>query len=1101
MPIAAMVVPTPIPAAVSAIVAIPPAAVTRDGAGDPIFSVVPAVTPAPVETPVAWAVPAVPPAASPALPTIPAIASDTSAIVSPKIYEQQILAGQNEPTPAVAPAQSAQPEFPRMGAPSLVAKTVPAVVADPSAAVLPTVVAPAPTANPESKTPDVPTPATRVAAISVPPQPGIVAINPAAIVPASAPAARSSTTGGQPVSTQPDTTFSPAQMPVVDVAPVAPDEIVPANSTDPRSQLPLPTTAAEAGFPWQQTQGTGPVEVQAIFTQDSERPPLAGLRRDESSLRPTTELNSADVMAATPPSPMELRTPTVPTTVSTSPAAPLSVPEISVPVTLPTTVVANAVLADATTSPVVTERGSQPVLPGQKVPASLVASPVPETSPQTPVAFPPAAATPPVSGDAPTTIAEPSPVPARAGRTKSSVATGSQPGRTGKRPRAAEIPAASAAVPVLANTPALASGAVAPTLVTNLGIPATVAPIAPVLSAPPASSQPNAAECPSVVTAVLTACETAVSTNNAAVVAPRFSRPSPAIAGGDLGSALAASRTAISTSVASEPEREPTSGTGTGDVRENRSAPAALSGQAPMAEISQGTPANVTANPLNLAPAAAAVPTGLPDVSSPVSARDATGGTALPPAATVGGFPWQYQTASRSSIRPLRSVSADALPAPEDADPLAPAEIFTLEETVSTHPTAGAVVSRFAPASDRTVTTPPPGAASAFTDKAGEPSNNLASPISPGGAVPARVAGSGAAAIPAGPTPTFAPPAAIVSAASDVNAAPAVSRQGTEAKPEPTSASAPAVSSRDAVATPVPGSNSGEIRSQPTGVAADAATLLAAAMPVAAAVPEKFAVPLAQEGTESEVFAGAVPIKNTIGIDNQQVEIPTSHTGINAAKKSATMLSNQPQSSSATPAVKSVAPAADVAARVETSTITTSKPEPSRTAEWVQPAGRTLAIVRDVAERMQTTANRVVEFDVSSQPGTQLSVRLEYRGGVVHTTFRTDSTELRTTLAREWQSAMPTEVAGERSVRLAEPTFAPASALRGGNQSLDLGGQSPRQQQQDTPQSQDKAAAGSDFGFPRGASARRTAVAAPAVDTPVTPALQPDTAQHLHAFA
>jgi hypothetical protein len=182
------------------------------------------------------------------------------------------------------------------------------------------------------------------------------------------------------------------------------------------------------------------------------------------------------------------------------------------------------------------------------------------------------------------------------------------------------------------------------------------------------------------------------------------------------------------------------------------------------------------------------------------------------------------------------------------------------------------------------------------------------------------------------------------------------------------------------------------------------------------------------------------------------------------------------------------------------STVAASKSEAGH-AEWVQPAGRTLAIVRDVAERMQTTANRVVEFDVNSQPGTQLSVRLEYRGGVVHTTFRTDSTDLRDTLTREWQSTMPSVASGERSVRLAEPTFTTTSAPRGESQSLDLGGQTTRQQQQDTPQSQGKAASSSEFAFARGANARRTATAVPAADTPAAPTLSPDTAKHLHVFA
>lgn len=214
------------------------------------------------------------------------------------------------------------------------------------------------------------------------------------------------------------------------------------------------------------------------------------------------------------------------------------------------------------------------------------------------------------------------------------------------------------------------------------------------------------------------------------------------------------------------------------------------------------------------------------------------------------------------------------------------------------------------------------------------------------------------------------------------------------------------------------------------------------------------------------------------------------------------MLSDQPQTSSAAPNSESPAPAAEAAARFEVSTITAPKLEQSHPAS-MPPAGRTLAIVRDVAERLQTTANRVVEFDLNSQPGAHLSVRLEYRDGVVHTTFRTDSTELRDTLSREWQSAMPSIVPGDRAVRLAEPTFTAASPARGDNQTLDLGGQASRQQQQqqDTPQPQGRAAFGSDFAFARGSGAHRTAAATPAPDPSAAPAFRPNTAQNLHAFA
>jgi hypothetical protein len=382
---------------------------------------------------------------------------------------------------------------------------------------------------------------------------------------------------------------------------------------------------------------------------------------------------------------------------------------------------------------------------------------------------------------------------------------------------------------------------------------------------------------------------------------------------------------------------------------------------------------------------------------------------------------------------------------------------------------------------------------------------NLATPISLNVAAPARVAGSPEApmpaeATPAEPMPKFVPLAATPSEVSGANTAPASSGLGTDVKPESHPAFSPAAPTRDAATTPLPVSNSGEERSQPAGVATGADTSSAAEITAVGAAPEKFAVPVTMDDAALGGVSDAFAVKNTIDIVGQEEAKPTAHTGINAAKKPATMLSDQPQTSSAAPTSKSPAPAVDNAARVEVSTITAPKPETSRS-EWVQPAGRTLAIVRDVAERMQNTANRVVEFEVNSQPGAQLSVRLEYRGGVVHTTFRTDSADLRDTLSREWQSAMPSVVTGERSVRLAEPTFTPASASRGESQSFDLGGQDPRQPQQDTPQSQGKAASGSEFAFARGTTARRPAAPAPAADTPAASALRPDTAQHLHAFA
>jgi hypothetical protein len=57
--------------------------------------------------------------------------------------------------------------------------------------------------------------------------------------------------------------------------------------------------------------------------------------------------------------------------------------------------------------------------------------------------------------------------------------------------------------------------------------------------------------------------------------------------------------------------------------------------------------------------------------------------------------------------------------------------------------------------------------------------------------------------------------------------------------------------------------------------------------------------------------------------------------------------------------------------------------------------------------------------------GSDLHVRVEMRGGEVHTMFRTDSAELRSALSNEWQSVTG-QSNGERSVRLADPVFASA---------------------------------------------------------------------------
>lgn len=111
-----------------------------------------------------------------------------------------------------------------------------------------------------------------------------------------------------------------------------------------------------------------------------------------------------------------------------------------------------------------------------------------------------------------------------------------------------------------------------------------------------------------------------------------------------------------------------------------------------------------------------------------------------------------------------------------------------------------------------------------------------------------------------------------------------------------------------------------------------------------------------------------------------------------------------------------------------------------------EPASRTLNAVLEVAEKLQATNGKSVEFDLGFHDGTSVSVSLHFRNGAVHTTFRTDSPELRNVLATEWQSTMPASLQGNETVRIAEPQFASSSQSQ--DNSWDLNSQNSSQQQQ-----------------------------------------------------
>lgn len=87
--------------------------------------------------------------------------------------------------------------------------------------------------------------------------------------------------------------------------------------------------------------------------------------------------------------------------------------------------------------------------------------------------------------------------------------------------------------------------------------------------------------------------------------------------------------------------------------------------------------------------------------------------------------------------------------------------------------------------------------------------------------------------------------------------------------------------------------------------------------------------------------------------------------------------------------------------------------------ELTQAARRSIDSIMDVAQHFAADKRAVtLQFSVS---GVDLGVRVELRNDGVHTTFRTDSPELRAALAQEWQSV--TTGQPDRSSRFVDPVF------------------------------------------------------------------------------
>lgn len=112
----------------------------------------------------------------------------------------------------------------------------------------------------------------------------------------------------------------------------------------------------------------------------------------------------------------------------------------------------------------------------------------------------------------------------------------------------------------------------------------------------------------------------------------------------------------------------------------------------------------------------------------------------------------------------------------------------------------------------------------------------------------------------------------------------------------------------------------------------------------------------------------------------------------------------------------------------------------------------TIAVVVSAVEALQQRAEGPqqmvnLNLDVGAE---KLGLRLELRDGVVHTTFQTNSTELRQALGQEWRVVAPGLVAQELTV--AAPVFAATPASSPNAPSQFPGHDQPQQRGQPMPE-------------------------------------------------
>ena len=305
------------------------------------------------------------------------------------------------------------------------------------------------------------------------------------------------------------------------------------------------------------------------------------------------------------------------------------------------------------------------------------------------------------------------------------------------------------------------------------------------------------------------------------------------------------------------------------------------------------------------------------------------------------------------------------------------------------------------------------------------------------GGVTSTPAVAGMANPPMAPGQTQPAPAAAVTPAAQVNASlasmPAPIASVAAANVLPASPAIASSAAENVVATQltaanvaVPAENPAGAGPKPTGVGNS--SIRKGKLPVSDMA--KIAAPAAKSAAEARMPADFGNKKILIVIEKQVTDVGSAIGTDNALRPP--MSNSVAQSHPLSPGSSGSAPVALL------QPVTTS-PQANAEADTSLLAHRAVEAVMTATERVDAGNRAVVRLQFSVGDAS-LSVHVQLRAGEIHTTFRTDSSDLRSALASEWQAV---NADSTRAIRLADPVFAPATAQ---NHTAGFGGGAAQQQ-------------------------------------------------------